>query len=63
MLVNDFRFCSFCKSWNSSDLEGNSSTVPREFLAYPYSGSYVSLMRNPVLVIVIVHFVNSEKLN
>lgn len=63
MLVNGFHFCIFRKPWNSSDLEANVSTVPREFLAYPYPGSYGSLMRNPVLVIVMVHFANPEELN
>lgn len=48
MLVNGFHFCFLRKCWNSSDLETNVSTVPREFLAYPSPGSYGSLMRNPV---------------
>lgn len=53
MLVNGFHFCILRKLWNSSDLETDFSTVPGEFLAYPSPGSYGSLMRNPVLVIVI----------
>jgi hypothetical protein len=47
-----FTSAFFCKPWNSSDLEENVSTIPKELLAYPYSGSYGSLMRNPFIAIV-----------